>query len=307
MHAAPELNLERWCKTKIQMSEYVPGAPKCGINIPKRYAPNESVQVDKFHHASLVGEDEELASIEQIHALMPYIYVSSWDCATDMTMLREKNIRFVLSMCPTRKDRPTMESMAKLGIVHEHYPVENIPDWAPPTDHVEASQRVVATEAGTTAIAEGPVQIISLVQALPMASGFIKRAFDLKKNILIHDDQGTSAAPAAVAYFLLRSFYDKTIPATNKLPLVLAKIKIKRPCVDINFGFLEKLEDFEAAWSGREMLASQSLSIRRNSVLKAKETARIKSVVLDERKQAETAWNRQSKVDGARGPRTKLL
>jgi hypothetical protein len=304
------------------MSEYVPGAPNVGVHIPKKYVADETVVDKRFHHASLVGEDEELASIEQLHQIMPYVWLASWDIATDMTMLKEKNIKFVLSLSPTRKDRPTLESMAKLGIVHEHYPVENVPDWKPEEtgdgkDGKDVkdvkdvkdgkARRVVASETGTTAIVEAPVQILSLVQALPMASGFIKRAFEAKKNILVHDDQGTSAAPAAVAYFLLRTFYDKAAPAANKLQLVLNKIKIKRPCVDINFGFLERLEDFEAQWSGRAVVDSQSLSIRRNPVLKAKETARIRAVTAQEKQQADTDWNKQVKVDGARGARKKLL
>lgn len=287
------------------MSEYVPGAPNVGITIPKKYVADESVIDKKFHHASLVGEDDELASIEQIHQLMPYIFVSSWDIATDMTMIKEKNIKFVLSLSPQRKDRPTMDSMTRLGIVHEHYPIENVPDWVAP-ENVTVVERVVATERGVATQSETTVQLLSAKQALPMASNFIRRAFESKKNILVHDDQGTSAAPAAVAYFLLRSFYDKTVPAANKLQLVLNKIKIKRPCVDINFGFIECLEDYEAEWSGRAVIESKSLSIRRNPVLKANELARIQATVVTERRQAEQDWKNQIKVDGARAPRKKL-
>lgn len=94
------------------MSEYVPGAPNVGIYIPKKYVADEAVSDRSFHHAALVGEDEELASIEQMHQLIPYVYCCGWDLATDISMLKSKNIRFVLNLSPARKDRLTMESMA---------------------------------------------------------------------------------------------------------------------------------------------------------------------------------------------------
>jgi hypothetical protein len=265
-----------------------------GIHIPKRYVAEETAD-KKFHHAALVGEDEELASIERIDQLIPYVWVSSWDCATDMSMLKAKNIRFVLNMSPNRKDAPTVECMRKLGIIHEHIPVENVPDWKPEDTQIEA-EVVTAGEDGIIVQKEKPVQILSLRDALPRTHGFIKRAFDQKKNILVHDDQGTSAAPAAVAYFLLKNFYAKQSPDANKLQLVLNRIKLKRPCVDINFGFLETLEDCESEWSGRAVIESQSLSVRRNKVLKEREKARIANTVTAERKQADDAWARQVKV-----------
>lgn len=283
------------------------GMANSGIFIPKRYIAEETTADRKFHHASLVGEDEELAAIERVDQLIPYVYCSSWDIATDMTVVKAKNIRFILNMSPSRKDPPTIESMKKLGVIHEHIPVENVPDWKPEDTQPEADI-VTASETGVTTQREKPVQIISLKDALPMAYGFIKRAFDQKKNVLIHDDQGTSAAPAAVAYFLLKNFYAKQRPDVNKLQIVINKIALKRPCVDINFGFLEILEDCESEWSGRPVIESHSLSVRRNKALKEREKARMANTVKDERKQADDAWSSQVKVgELGRVVRKKLL
>lgn len=282
-------------------TEYIPGSPNVGVHIPQKFKTDEGSVDKKFHHASLVGEDDELATIEQMHTVSPYIWCSSWDIATDMTMLQKNNIKFVLSLSPNRKDEPTLASMKKLGIVHLHLPVENVPDWNPEADSLSTERIEGAPEESEemrkrreAEWAKRP-KLMHLRDALPLSHAFIKRAVKLKRYVLVHDDQGTSTAAAAVAHYLLRWRYEKGPTDKNALPLFVNMIKVKRPCVDINFGFLELLEDMESELSGRTVAPSQSLSIRRNRLMMAKETKNMQKTVDEEKAQADAKWKSETR------------
>lgn len=212
-----------------------------------------------FHHASLAAMDDEWQATEDITQIVPYVFIGSWDNSVDLDLLRNKNIKFSLNVTEMKKEKSTEAHMSRLGIVHEHLSLENLPD-------------------------------ARLVQILQSAYAFIKRAVDLKRNVLVYCHQGLSTSAAVVSYYILKNFYNATRPAKNMLPVVVKTIHQKRGFLDINFGFLEQLEDIEAELSGRPVDPDASLSIRRNKKLKERKNRLMMETVNSDRVEANAKW-----------------
>lgn len=207
--------------------------------------------------------DDELTMIETINQMLPYVFIGSWDQSTDMNVIKSKNIKHILNLSIDKKDNLTMQSMEKLKITHNHIPIDSNPVWIPNNESKE------------------------FISAMNGVFCIIANAINSKQNILIHDNQSINISPAAICYYLLKLYYDKAKNSDkNIFSTILNDLKKKRKCIDINFGVLEKLEDFEANLSGRPVILSQSLSIRRNVILKKTEKMRFLENVAQEKKLA---------------------
>jgi protein tyrosine phosphatase len=240
------------------------GAPNVGIGGVKKLVIEE--RVDKveqnFHHSALRTADSELSSIDVLSLVMPYIYISDWETAIDLDYLLHKNIHVVLNVCEMRKSAKTEAEMTRRKIQHFHVSVENLPDT-------------------------------NITSAFNTTFTIIKMCMDKKMNILVHCTQGISNSAAFVTYYALKNYYARcggVAPPTNILSSIINKLKSQRPCIDINFGFLEQLEDVEEKLTGRALTASQSLSIRRNPSLKQQLNAALLQNVQHEKTQAAATW-----------------
>ena len=242
------------------------GAPNVGIveRSPQIREVIDSININ-FHHAALQNSDSELASIDDLSKIAPYLYISCWETAIDLECLRVKNIKCVLNVSELVKEKSHLAELTRRGIVHEHLAIENLQDF-------------------------------DLTPFLSSSFGFIKRSIDLKRNILVHCTQGISNAPAIVTYYLLKCFYNQIVPQKNMLPALIGKIQDKRRCIDINFGFLEQLEDIEASLNGRAVIESESLSIRRNKKLKEMLNQKLIDNVTREKNNANLLWTTEKRV-----------
>jgi len=206
------------------------------------------ISVDRsFHHASLVHSDIEWSSIQSISNYAPYIYIGNFQNAINEKELRDNNIKVILAITPFDKDSDTKKLYTKLGIIHNFLPLDNVPY---PTKEGEKTLKDVYDD----------------------AYNVITKCVNQKLNLLIHCLQGVSSSPAIVAYYSLRFTYmtaqQKCLQITNNmLPPIIKKLKDARPCVQINYGFIEQLEDVEAKISVRPLNFDNSLSTNRNKKL----------------------------------------
>lgn len=194
--------------------------------------------VTTFHHADLARVDVELQATAGITKISPYLYIGSWDNAVDLDLLRSTGIRYCLNVTELQKKKLTLDAMHQMGIVHDHMMIENIPD-AP------------------------------LATVLNGSYAFIKRAVDTKQPVLVHCHQGLSTSVAVISHYMMKMFYGQRKPEQNMLKSIFAKILKARGYIDVNFGFIEQLEDLEATISGRPVNPLESASTRRNAALKA--------------------------------------
>lgn len=217
------------------------GAPNTSSNSDAKTVKKAEV-VDKyfhtFHHADLASADGELQATTGVSRISPYLYIGSWDNSVDLDYLRKENFKYILNVTELKKNKDTVDCMNKVGIIHEHLSIENIPD----------------------------AQLSTILQS---SYAFIKRAIDSKQSILVHCHQGLSTSVAVIAYYMLKLFYSQRKPAQNLLNTIITRIQQARGYIDINFGFIEQLEDIESELSGRPIILNESLSIRRNAQLKA--------------------------------------
>ena len=246
--------------------DFIPGAPNVGVN-QKKIVFNEVIDSGavNFHHAALADIDDELNATTEITQVVPYLFIGSWDNAVDLDLLKQKNIRHVLNVTELKKKPDTLKHMTSRGINHNHCSIENVPD---------ANLRAILNPTYT----------------------FIKHAIDQRQNVMVHCHQGLSTSVAVVAYYILKNFYAQRQSAKNMLTLVLKKIREKRGYIDVNFGFLEQLEDAEAELSHRPVVDNESLSIRRNKELKNRLNSNMAVAVREDRAAADKTWITTHKI-----------
>lgn len=176
----------------------------------------EEVVDTNFQQKSLIPTDKEWSSICSITQILPYVYIGGWETALSETDLKTYNIKFILqAMDSDVKKLPNIMKMYdQLGIVHVKINLPNL--------HKEP-----------------------LKPHLDGVFTLISKAVSLKKNILLHCQQGVSTTPALVAYYTLKIFYNKTRPGKPMIDSIIEKMKEKRPCIDINVGFTKQLKDIE--------------------------------------------------------------
>lgn len=215
-----------------------------------------------FHHSLLAPTDDELSIISSISAIMPYVFVSSWDTSLDPNELLSKNIKIILNVSEQKHLEKTISFYTKNCITYSHISIENLPT-------------------------------ANLKNASITTYTIIKTAIDQKRNILIVDHQGLSTSLAIVSYFLLKSLYISNRPSKPMLPSILEKVKSKRGIMDINIGFIEQLEDIESELSGDKLDDNKSLSSRRNIRLKNTINTNIANEVKAQIEQAEKMYKVQ--------------
>lgn len=174
----------------------------------------EEIVNKDFHHSALESTDKEWGAICDITQIVPYVFISGWQQSIDPKMLKAKNIRHILQVIEHKKPQYILDQYKKLRINNVHVPLANLP-------------------------------LEPLKPNLDGTYEFIARCIKMKQSVLVHCSQGVSAAPAIVAYYILRTFY-QTRPAKLMLDHVLMEMKKRRPCIDINFGFINQLKDIES-------------------------------------------------------------
>jgi hypothetical protein len=221
--------------------------------------------VDKnFHHAALVTSDVEWESILNISNIAPYIYIGNFQDSLNLKTLQDNKIRVVISVTPKDKDPITLQMYKKNHILHKWLELDNLPD--------------------------APIENV-----WDTAHNLISRCVREKYNVLVHCMQGVSSAPALVVYHILRGLYIRygnERPDKLMLPGAIEIVKAKRPCIAINFGFLEHLEDCEAKLIGLPVNPNNSLSTRRNKkLMEILKSELVKNVQEELRKQREGIYD----------------
>jgi hypothetical protein len=244
--------------------DIIPGAPNTATKKIIMQEVVDSVS-QNFHHAALVDADDELNATTEMSQVVPYVFIGSWDNSVDLDLLKQKNIRHVLNVTELKKKQETLRHMLQKNISYDHCGIENLP--------------------------ESPLRNI-----LGTTYAVIKKYVDAKQNILVHCHQGLSTSVAVETYYVMKNFYSQKRPERNMLTMILGKIKEKRGYIDINFGFIEQLEDLEAELSGRPVVDKESLSIRRNVALKTCLNTKMAQTVRDERNHANKLWKITQKI-----------
>jgi protein-tyrosine phosphatase len=169
--------------------------------------------VDKFHHSELLSEDTEWNEIKKLSPIMPYVYISNLSNGSDLVALSRNSIKVIINVSETNKTDTTLNDFVRYSITHFDIPLPDIPK--------------------------------NITNELNRCCQIIQKAIDVKKNVLIHCTQGVSKAPAVVAFYILKKFYEKHVPETPMLSIAINKMKAKRSCIDINNFYIKFLEEEE--------------------------------------------------------------
>lgn len=169
----------------------------------------------EFDKIVLIQGDQEWQSVQDITQIAPYLYLGSFDNSIRKANLERCGIRYVLQLDQNRKLPQALQLYAQMGIRHMQIALgdELTADMRPHMDTLYA---------------------------------YIKKAVAEKCNILVHDAQGSNAAAAAVAFYLIRSLYERQQkPAQPLLGKLVETMAGKRRCINIKQNYLAQVSQAE--------------------------------------------------------------
>lgn len=168
-----------------------------------------------LNQAGLLADDTEWSAINTITSITPRIFCSGYGPAQSPPILTKYNIRGVLTVGDMKISEMIIENYKKLKISHIVIPLEDI-------------------------------MTADITQHFDTIYNFISQLTSNDYNIIVHDDQGISRAPAAILYYLVAKLYkQKGKPKEPATKSIYEHIKGKRTCIDINPGFLTAIENEE--------------------------------------------------------------
>lgn len=172
----------------------------------------------EFNKSLLLVEDVEWAIISTTTLITPYVYLGNHTASTARGSLQACNIRMVIQIDTAVKTRESHIMYSSTGVRHVQIPVND-------TGLLHAYMQ----------------QVYDLM----------RKAVIEKKNILVHDPEGSNAAAAVVVYYVLRQLYDGAVKPTQPiLTRLLSSVKVKRDCVNISAHHLAWLESCEKYMRG---------------------------------------------------------
>lgn len=181
-------------------------------------------------------DSDQSPGYNKINAISTHIFIANWDHACDLNVLKDNSIKAVLTI----ENKPFPEDKRKaLEKKNIHYLFLELDDL--PNENIMRSMKVENQE-------------ITLVE---YAYHYILQHVSQKQNVLIHCAAGVSRSPTFVAYYYLRRLYELNfkkdmIETLNLLSQqhyyikkILEFIKLHRPAININPGFVAQLVQIE--------------------------------------------------------------
>lgn len=150
---------------------------------------------------------DEKETRNRMSQIVPGLYISNWNSATDADLLRAAGIRRIICVTQKQKSPHVLEKYQRLGIEHIWF---NLPD-----------------------VTNAPIELI-----LPRTYDLINESIERGEPVLVHCQAGISRSVTVVAAFLIKN---KGMTATQ----ALAKIRAVRPIANPNRGFRAALRRWE--------------------------------------------------------------
>lgn len=172
----------------------------------------------------------------KINAISTHIFISNWDNAYDLNVLKENSIKAVLTIETKPFPDDKQKALEKKNIDYLYLELDDNPN-----ENIMRMSKVNNKE-------------FSLVE---MAYHYIFNHVSQKKNVLIHCAAGVSRSTTFLAYYYLRRFYEinfkKDMIGTLNLlteqhyyiKKILEFIKMHRPATNPNPGFVWQLITIE--------------------------------------------------------------
>jgi hypothetical protein len=169
----------------------------------------------EFDKSTLIQNDTEWSAIQNISQIAPYIYIGSFETSTQKSVLEKHAIRYVLQLDAQTKTAPILQLYANMGIRHMQIALSDDPN----ADLRLYMERIYA---------------------------YVKKAVAEKRNVMVQDAQGVNVSAAAVAYYIIRSLYEKgQKPQQTILTKLIETMVGKRNCIHITENYISQLHQAE--------------------------------------------------------------
>lgn len=169
----------------------------------------------EWDKTTLLHVDQEWQAVQDITQIAPHIYLGSFDNSVSKATLERHNIRYVMQLDQNRKATAAMQLYTQMGIRHMQIVLsdELTSDMRP---HMDAMYN------------------------------YVKKAVGEKRNILVHDSDGVNASAAAVAFYIVRSLYERQQkPDQPILSKLVDTMMGKRKCISIRQNYLSQISQAE--------------------------------------------------------------
>jgi protein-tyrosine phosphatase/thiol-disulfide isomerase/thioredoxin len=148
---------------------------------------------------------------DRISQILPNLYISNWDAGNDNDLIKQLNLKAVLTICSFFKSNTVLQFYKDNGIDFMFIKLDD-------TDQDDIASHFDST------------------------FNFIKYHISKGNNILVHCYAGISRSVTLVANYILREIYEDDIShPEHAVSNVLEYIRSKRPMIDPNPGFLKQL------------------------------------------------------------------